>query len=310
MWGVAQTYDTKPLRHQQPGLNNDGLFTDSTLAFEPRTGRLVWYHQNTNNDQWDFDASFERVIGHLTVDGKRRRVVITGGKEGLFDAVDADSGKYLKTVDLGLQNFVKSIDPKTGRRDYDPALIPGGQDHTIVVCPNGGGGRNWLPTAFNPETATLFVVARETCMAMVPVAGKAYLSAGVNVQTAIRPGSDGRYGLLRALDMQSGEILWTARQRSEFSSGILATAGGLVFTGSVERQFKAYDQKSGKLLWQSGVSEIPNGSPISYSVDGKQYVALMTGHGSPLAQAGDTLVPEVVNPPVNGGAIYIFALPA
>jgi alcohol dehydrogenase (cytochrome c) len=146
-------------------------------------------------------------------------------------------------------------------------------------------------------------------MAMVPVAKGGYLSAGVNVQTAIRPGSDGRYGLLRALDMQTGKVLWTARQRTEFTSGILATAGGLAFTGSQERQFKAYDQKTGKLLWQSGVSETPNGAPISYAVDGKQYIALITGHGSPLTLGEGDLVPEVGNPPVNGGAIYVFALP-
>ena len=309
LWGTAQTYDTAPLRWPKEGANNDGLYTDSTLALEPRTGKLVWHFQHTQNDQWDFDAVFERVIGEIDVNGARRRVIISGGKEGLFDVIDAETGGYLQTVDLGLQNFVTAIDPKTGRRTYDPALIPGGHDHTITVCPHGGGGRNWLPTAFNPETAALFVVARDVCMDMVPVEEGGYLSAGVNVQTSVREGSDGRYGLMRALDTETGKILWEWRQRTVHTSGVLATAGGLAFVGSRDRKFKAHDQKTGEVLWESGVSQTPNGSPISYAVDGKQYIALVTGHGSPLTGGLGELVPEVGNPPVGAATLYVFGLP-
>src|SRR5690606_18452800 len=114
LWGTAPTYDTGPLRDLKPGENNDALYTNTTLAFEPRTGRLVWFYQHMKNDQYDLDWVFDRVVGTLELDGRERRVVITGGKEGLFDALDAATGQYLTTADMGIQDFIVAIDPVTG----------------------------------------------------------------------------------------------------------------------------------------------------------------------------------------------------
>lgn len=308
LWGTAQTYDTGPMRDRKPGLNNDGLYTDSTLAIEPRTGKLVWYFQHMKNDQFDLDWVFDRVIGTLEVKGKQRRVVMTAGKEGLFDAVDAETGKYVKTVDMGIQNFVTKIDPVTGDKTVDPALIP---DRTKVrfICPHGGGGRNWSPTAFNQGTGLLFVTARDVCMDTVPAEGKGFLSTGVNIDYAPPPNSDGRYGLLQALDMQAGKIRWSQHQRAPYTMGVLATAGGLLFTGSVDRRFTAHDQATGKLLWEQVMTGVPNASAISYAVNGKQYIAMVTGHGNPLSFGLGNLTPEIELPPVNTAAVTVFALP-
>lgn len=308
LWGTAQTYDTGPLRDRKPGLNNDGLYTDSTLAIEPRTGKLVWYFQHMKNDQFDLDWVFDRVIGTLDVKGKPRRVVMTAGKEGLFDAVDVTTGKYVKTVDMGLQNFVTKIDPVTGDKTVNPALIP---DRTGVrfVCPHGGGGRNWSPTAFNQGSGLLFVTARDVCMDMVPAQGKGFLTTGVNIDYAPPPNSDGRYGLLQALDMQAGKIRWSQRQRAPYTMGVLATAGGLLFTGSVDRRFTAHDQATGKLLWEQVTTGVPNASAVTYSVGGKQYIAMVTGHGNPLSSGLGKLTPEIELPPVNSAAVQVFALP-
>jgi len=309
LWGVAPSYDTGPLRVRKAGENNDALFGDTTLALDPHTGKLVWYFQHMKNNQWDLDWVFERVIAEIDLKGERRRVIMTSGKEGLFEMLDAKTGRYLTTVDMGLQNFVTRIDPKTGDKTINPNLIPGGLDHAITVCPHGGGGRNWNPTAFNPETARLFVAARDVCMDMVPVEEGGFLSTGVNIDYAPPEGSDGRYGVLKAIDMETGKIAWEHRQRAPYTSGVLSTAGGLAFVGSVDRQFIAHDQATGEVLWQTGVSETPNGAPISYEVDGRQYVALVTGHGNPLAAGLSELTPEIAAPPVNGAAIYVFALP-
>jgi len=308
LWGTAQTYDTGPLRDRKVGLNNDGLYTDSTLAIEPRTGKLVWYFQHMKNDQFDLDWVFDRVIGTLEVKGKPRRVVMTAGKEGLFDAVDARTGQYVKTVDMGIQNFVTKIDPVTGDKTVDPALIP---DRTKVrfVCPHGGGGRNWSPTAFNQETGLLFVTARDVCMDIVPTQGKGFLTTGVNIDYAPPPGSDGRYGLLQALDMQGGKVRWSQHQRAPYTMGVLATAGGLLFTGSVDRRFTAHDQATGKLLWEQVTTGVPNASAITYSVAGKQYIAMVTGHGNPLSFGLGNLTPEIELPPVNSAAVQVYALP-
>jgi alcohol dehydrogenase (cytochrome c) len=310
LWGVAQTYDTGPLRDLKPGLNNDALFTNATLAFVPRTGELKWYFQHMKNDQFDLDWVFDRVIGTINVDGRPRRVVITGGKEGLFDAIDAETGKYIKTVDMGIQDFIDRIDPATGDKHVNPAKIPGRDKGSVFVCPHGGGGRNWSPTSFNPETRLLFVNARDVCMDMVPASsGPGFLTTGVNIQYAPPPDGDGNYGIVQAIDMEAGKVVWEARRRQTPDMGILTTAGGVLFTGFMDRQFLAYDQQTGKELWRTGVSGVPNASPITYAVDGKQYIAIVTGHGNPLAFGIPDVIPETQLPPVNSSTLYVFALP-
>jgi alcohol dehydrogenase (cytochrome c) len=307
LWGTAQSYDTLPLRDRKPGLNNDALYTDTTLAFEPRSGKLVWHFQHMKDDQFDLDWVFERVIGTMKVNGQERRVIMTSGKEGLFDVLDADTGKYVKTVDLGIQNFVTKIDPVTGDKTVDPALIPD-DTRTRYVCPHAGGGRNWLPTAFNQGSELLFVTVRDVCMDLVPDA-KAMLTTGVSIYYAPPPNTDGRYGMLAAIDMQTGKVRWRQHQRAQYNMGVLATAGDLLFTGSVDRRFTAYDQATGKQLWQQVMTGIPNASAISYSVDGKQYIAMVTGHGNPTSLGLGDLTPEIDIPPVNSAAVYVFALP-
>jgi alcohol dehydrogenase (cytochrome c) len=310
LWGVGNTYDTGPLRDRKPGLNNDALFTESTLAFRPRTGELVWHFQHQKNDQYDLDWVFDRVIGTLTVDGAQRRVVITGGKDGLFDAIDARTGKYIKTVDMGLQDYIDRIDPVTGDKHVKPEKIPGRDKGAVFVCPHAGGGRNWSPTSFVEATRTLFVVARDVCMDLVPASsGPGFLTTGVNVQYSPPPDGDGNYGVLQAIDMETGRIRWETRRRQTPDMGVLTTAGGLLFTGWMDRQFTAYDQATGKELWRTGVSGVPNASAITYAVDGKQYVAMVTGHGNPLAFGIPDVIPETQLPPVNGSTLYVFALP-
>ena len=119
-WGVAQTYDTGVLAHPKPGVNNDGLYTDCTLALNPDTGKLVWYYQHLPNDQWDFDWVFERQIVQMPVNGTVRPVIMTAGKMAIYDVLDAETGKWIYSKDLGLQNIVTSIDPATGKRTSIP----------------------------------------------------------------------------------------------------------------------------------------------------------------------------------------------
>ena len=310
LWGVANSYDTGPLRDLQPGQNNDALFTNSTLAFQPRTGKLVWYFQHMKNDQYDLDWVFDRVIATIEIDGKPRRVILTSGKEGLFDALDADTGKYIKTVDMGIQDFITSIDPVTGDKHPDPAKSPGKDKGNVFVCPHGGGGRNWSPTSFNPNTRLLFVNARDVCMDMVPTSsGPGFLTTGVNIQYSPPPNGDGNYGVLEAIDMAAGKVVWETRRRQTWDMGILTTAGGLLFTGGMDRQFLAYDQETGAELWRTGVTGVPNASPVTYSVDGKQYIAIVTGAGNPLSSGIADVIPETQMPSVNSSSIYVFALP-
>jgi alcohol dehydrogenase (cytochrome c) len=311
-FGVAQTYDTKPLRTpvNRPGITNDGLFTDSTLAINPDTGKLVWYFQHLPNDQWDLDWAFERQLIRMRVDGITKTVLITGGKQAIFDALEAGTGKYLFSIDLGLQNVVTAIDPKTGAKTIDPAKLPG-DGKAKMVCPHSGGAKIWLPSSYNPKSNLLFVPLVESCMDLIPVAEgeRGSLSSGVRWAVRPRPDSDGKYGRLEAINLETREVVWTDRQRAPRTTGVLDTAGGILFAGSLDRAFSAYDDATGKELWSTRLNDVPSSAPITYLVNGKQYIAMVVGNGGAQASTFPPLVPEIQNPEGGSAAVWVFELP-
>jgi len=312
-FGVGQTYDTGPLLHpsKEPGITNDGLYTDCTLAFNPDTGKLVWYYQHVPNDQWDLDWAFEQQLIPLPVNGATKKVALTSGKMAIYDAMDAATGQYAFSIDLGLTNVVTAIDPKTGAKTINPKTIPG-DGETKTVCPHAGGAKNWLPASYNPDTKMLYVPLVESCMDLIPVpaGGRGSLTSGVRWTVRPRLDSDGQYGRVMAINLATRKVAWTQRQRAPVTTGALATAGGLLFEGSMDRWFRARDDSNGKILWRVRLNDVPNSAPISYSVNGKQYVAIVVGNGGPHPATWAPLVPEIQNPPDRGGAaIWAFELP-
>jgi alcohol dehydrogenase (cytochrome c) len=311
-FGPGNTYDTGPLLHpvRQPGITNDALYTDTTLAINPDTGKLVWYFQHFPNDQWDLDWAFERQLIALPLDGVIRKLVVTAGKAAIFDALDAATGKYVFSMDLGLQNVVTAIDPKTGAKTYNAETIPGdGKPH--FVCPHSGGAKNWNAGSYNSETKILYNALNEMCMDLIPVGPgeHAPLSTGVRWPIRARPDSDGKIGRIEAINLQTRKVVWTQRQRAPESSPVLATAGGIVFAGSLDRSLIAYDDSNGNVLWETRLNDIPNSSPITYQVNGKQYLAIVVGGGGPLTETPPLLVPEIQNPHGSGATIWVFELP-
>ncbi|MGY0610795.1 outer membrane protein assembly factor BamB family protein [Luteimonas sp. A501] len=308
----ANTYDTQPLlaRVDRSGVTNEGLYLNSTLALDPLTGRKVWHYQHQANDQFDLDWAFERQTMTLEVAGRREEVVLTAGKAMIFDLLRASDGRYLASFDLGLQNAVEAIDPVTGAKQVDARLLPtSGQTRT--VCPHVSGGRSWLPTTYAADRRTLVVPITEACMDLVPAApGEAtILSTGVRWTVRPRPGSDGLYGRLQALDPQTGDTRWRVRERAPFTAGTLATAGGLVFAGSLDRWFKAYDLGTGEKRWEARLNDVPSAPPITYAVDGVQYVAVVVGPGGYQSMSYGALVPDIRNPDDAGTMLWVFALP-
>ena len=312
LFGPGNTYDTAPLRDpiNQEGVTNDALYLDSTLALNPDTGELVWYFQHQANGQWDLDWAFERQVMELPVDGVAKRVVVTGGKQSIFDILEADTGAYVTSIDLGLQNVVTAIDPTTGQKIVDPTLVPG-DGETKMICPHVGGGRGWLPTSYDAETKMLYIPITEACMDLVPVpeGERGSLTTGVRWTVRPRPESDGNYGRLEVVNLETKETVWIERQRAPLTSGTLVTAGGLVFAGSLDRMFSAHDAETGARLWQTRLNDVPNSSPISYSVNGTDYIAMVVGAGGFQSQAYDVLVPEIQNPPDRNATIWVFAVP-
>jgi alcohol dehydrogenase (cytochrome c) len=309
-FGTGNTYDTAPLlRPQQPGMTRDALYTNATIAVNPATGKIAWYRQHFPNDQWDLDWAFERQLVDLEVRDVKRRVVITAGKIGIYDALDARTGEFLFSIDLGLQNIVRAIDPVTGEKQVDTSLYPG-DGRVKMTCPHAVGARSYLPAAWSAQQRVLFMPLNETCMDVFPVpgGGKGTMNTGVNVGIRPRPDGDGNYGRLQALDLATRKPLWTVRMHAPVTSGVLATSGGVVFAATYDRVFHAYDAASGKQLWQARLNDASSSSPISYAVDGKQYIAITVGAGVH-ASSFDALLPELKSPPNRGAALWVFSLP-
>ena len=311
-FGIAQTYDTGPLRVpvNQPGVTNDGLYTDSTVALDPDTGKVAWHFQHLPNDQWDLDWVFERQLIKLPVNGQTRTLVVSAGKAAIYDALDAQTGKYAFSYDSGLQNFIKSVNPITGAKDIDISKVPGDGERKIV-CPHAGGAKNWLPGSYNPNTKIVYTPLVESCMDLYPPGpgGRESLSTGVAWAVRPRANSDGKYGRLQAVNLETRKAVWVERHRAPESSGALDTAGGVVFSGSIDRFFRAYDDANGKLLWETRLNDVPSSAPIAYSVNGKQYLAVVVGFGGAQAATFPVLVPEIKVPPDRGSSIWVFALP-
>lgn len=310
-FGPSPTYDTAPLRDLVHGDNsNDALYTNATVALDADTGELVWHYSHLPNDQWDLDWAFERHLVRLSLNGATKTYVVTGGKPAVFDALDAETGQYAYSMDLGLQNFIRSIDPKTGAKEIDATKVPG-DGTTKFVCPATIGGKNWLPSSYNPETHLLFVPLFESCVDYVPVAPgeRGLLSTGVRLSLRPRPGSDGNFGRLEAINLETREVAWIARQRAPWTSGVLATAGGVVFAGSLDRRFVAHDDVTGEELWSVRLNDIPSNAPIAYLADGQQYIAVVVGGGGHHNANVAPLTPEIRNPPDRGAAVWVFALP-
>ncbi len=281
-FGTAPTYDTAPLLEDLgiDGVSNDALFTNTTLALRPRTGEMVWYFQHLPNDQWDLDWAYERQLADLEINGENRRVVFTAGKMAFYDVLDAATGQYLDSVDAGVQNMIDAVDPLTGDKTMHPDTIPNAE-RSATLCPFMLGGRNWQSGSFNSNTNMLYLPVSELCMNYGPMGNNGFLlSTGVATEAIPRPDSDGRFGRLQAIDMNNLKMGWAAKERTPPTTATLSTDGGLVFAGFLDESLKAFDAETGEKLWQADLQHLPSSFPITYAVDGKQYLAIIRGQPS------------------------------
>ena len=279
-FGAAPTYDTAGLLKPStaPGVTNDALYTNATIALDPDTGQLKWHYQHVPNDQWDLDWAFERTLATVRFEGSDRKVVMNVGKMGVLDALDAATGAYLFSIDAGTQNMITAIDPKTGRKTIDPQRYPDPTRPT-VYCPSPSGARAWPPTSFSPATGMLYLPLTEWC-AKMGNDGSSLLSApGAKISEADHPDAvaDGKMGLLQAMDISGGKRAWRRDLDAPISTSALATAGGVVFIGDLDPALKAFDDRDGALLWTAPLDANPNSVLATYSVGPTQYVAVVTG---------------------------------
>ena len=314
-FGIAPTYDTGPLLHpsNQPNTSSEALYTNCTVALRPATGELVWHYQHMANDQWDLDWVFERQIVTLPIEGKDRRVVLNIGKMAILDALDAATGEYLFSLDAGVQNVISAIDEETGAKTYDMEKWPD-PTRDVLICPTAFGARSWPPAAYSPQTRLVYAPLTEWCMNLGPE-GFQLLTSGVGITGAAHPDTgDGMLGRLQAYDLETRELAWTRHQVTPPTTGILATAGGVVFSGDLDPSLKAFDDESGALLWQAPLDDNPSSSLITYRVNDAQYVAVVVGltnnHVRDTSRAMRTFrasqeLPEA-STPKGGAAVWVF----
>lgn len=295
-----------------PDVTNDALYTNSTLAIDPQTGELKWYHQYLPNDSLDLDYVYERILVDLPFDGEDRQMVVTTGKLGIIEAIDRVSGEWLWAEETVPQNVVASIDPETGEKTINPETVPH-IGETTFNCPADPGGRAWQATAYSPRTQTLYLPTVEFCSNTTPNPldpGEIYTGGGMATFARVpHPDGDGNIGQVRAIDLTDQSEVWQYRQRPPVTSSTLPTAGGLVFVGSLDRKFLALDDETGDVLWTSGaLSNSLESFPITYEAGGKQYVAIVANWASGLGRLS-SLTPDVRLPPDNPATLYVFALP-
>jgi len=306
-WSTAQA---KPWARAVRGTDGDALYTNSTLAMDPDTGKMKWYYQHIPGETLDMDEVFESVL----IDAGGRPSLFKMGKLGILWQLDRATGAFVRATDLGYQNIV-DVDNRTGKVTYRPGKIPQ-VGVELDFCPSTAGFKSWRAMAFSPQTSTLYIPINLNCEIATFGPGPAQKALGgggvgpVRRKNTKHPKSDGNLGEFLALDIRSGKVLWRHRTPSPSNTAALTTGGGLVFGGDWDRYMYAYDALTGKILWQTRLPTSAQGFPITYLAKGKQYIAMPAGVGG---GSWSTMIPPELAPeirrPNSGNALLVFALP-
>ncbi|MBO9466525.1 PQQ-dependent methanol/ethanol family dehydrogenase [Tropicibacter sp. R15_0] len=300
------------------GQNNDGtgdnLYAASRIGLDPATGEIKWHFQTTPREGWDYDGVNE-VVAYTDRDGNKRYA--TADRNGYFYVLNREDGAFVSATP-----FVKDISWANGidengrpifneeNRPGDPsAAADGKKGEVIFASPSFLGGKNWMPMAFSQNTGNFYVPSNEWGMDIwnEPISykkGAAYLGAGFT----IKPNYEDHIGSLKAIDPDTGEIKWEYKNDAPLWAGVMTTAGGLVFTGTPEGRFIAFDDETGEVLWSFQTGSGIVGQPVTWEQDGEQYVTVISGWGGAVPLWGGE-VAKKVNYLNQGGTLWTFRLP-
>ena len=303
------------------GVENTHLYHNSTLALDVDTGDIRWYYQHLN-DHWDLDHPFERLLLDTVVapnpeavswinprlqPGEVRKVM-TGipGKTGVVYTLDRETGEFLWATPTVAQNVINDIDGATGAVSVNSEVVFTAEGQEVLACPNMHGGKDWEAGAYSPLTKTMYFPLRNMCQRLLATtsADASHRIYALAVRHELAPGTE-QLGAVHAISVETGETTWLHEQRAATLS-LVATGGGLVFGGDANGRFRAFDQVTGDILWEINLGSPVSGFPISYAVNGRQYVAVSTG-GAATTPSFLQLTPELR--PSNGNNLFVFALP-
>jgi alcohol dehydrogenase (cytochrome c) len=293
-WGTAQA---KPWRRDLRG-SKDGAtnYANSTVALNADTGELKWFYNHAPGESLDLDEVFERIL----IDHGSQKTVMTVGKAGILWKLDRVTGKYIDSRETVFQNVMGTQNPVTGEPRYRKDIQAQKTDQWLSSCPGPEGGHDWQAASYHQPSDTLIVPLSQSCVLMLGNGSQTYYEM---------PGTERNMGRLSAYETATMKPLWTLQQRAPFLSAVLSTGGNVAFVGDYDRRFRAVDVKTGKTLWMSRLGTTVQGYPISFSVDGRQYIAVTTGLGGGSPEDKPMTMLGGIHRPNNGQALYVFALP-
>ena len=285
------------------------LYTASTLAIDPNTGKIKWHIQGTPADAWDYDGVNELLLADVKIGGADTPVLMKADRNGFFFVANRETGKMISAEKYVFANWAKKFDISTMRAEEDPDKRPGPGHPAKDICPNLIGGKNWQPMSFNPQTGLVYIPANNVCMdwSVSDVSykrGVFYLGA----EFPTKEGPGGFLGELVAWDPVANKKVWGIKEDLPFNGGTLSTGGNLVFSGNLHGDFRAIDAKTGTVLWSKNLGSGIGAGPVTYSVGGKQYVAVVVGRTAALPAFLGEIGKKMVAAAPEGGALFVFAL--
>ncbi|KJC57457.1 alcohol dehydrogenase [Bradyrhizobium sp. LTSPM299] len=285
------------------------LYTASTLAIDPNTGKIKWHIQGTPADAWDYDGVNELLLADLKIKGTETPVLMKADRNGFFFVANRETGNVISAEKYVFANWAKKWDIDTMRAEEDADKRPGPGHPAKDICPNLIGGKNWQPMSFNPQTGLVYIPTNNVCMdwAVSDVnykRGVFYLGA----EFPTKEGPGGFLGELVAWDPIANKKVWSIKEDLPFNGGTLTTGGNLVFSGNLHGDFRAIDAKDGKVLWSKNLGSGIGAGPVTYSVDGKQYVAIVVGRTAALPAFLGDIGKKMVAAAPEGGSLFVFAL--
>jgi PQQ-dependent dehydrogenase (methanol/ethanol family) len=287
----------------------DNLFLASILALDPDTGAYKWHYQLNPGETWDFTATQQMILADLTIDGRERKVVMQAPKNGFFYVIDRATGKPISAGKYAPMSWATGIDMATGR----PIEVPGARyaNAPFMIYPSGLGAHAWMPMSYSPRTGLVYVPAMHAPLTLADDVNYTRYPGRWNTGTATLPPPKGRereagmYGWLAAWDPVAQKERWRVRYDFPWNGGTLATAGDLVFQGDARGLFHAYDANDGRELWRFTADQGIMAGPISYRVNGEQYVAVLSGYGGSMGVATEI---EWAPRPQPEGRLLVFKL--